>query len=65
MPVSPQDVCEVGDEGGEPEQVHELPDDSVESEECGKRMPVKVQDPKLPSPEEEKEHMLTHLPYRS
>ena len=28
-------------------------------------MPVKMQDPKLPSPEEEKEHMLTHLPYRS
>ena len=37
----------------------------AEGGECGSRIPVKIKDPKLPSPEEEKEHMLTHLPYRS
>jgi hypothetical protein len=34
-------------------------------EDCGERVPMKAMDPKLPSPAEEAEHMLTHLPYRS
>ena len=33
--------------------------------EAGRRNPVKVQDPQLPSEEEVKCHELTHLPYRS
>ena len=31
----------------------------------GRRIPVKVADPKLPSAEEVAEHELNHLPYRS
>ena len=31
----------------------------------GRRIPVKVADPKLPSAEEVAEHELTHRPYRS
>ena len=34
-------------------------------EEFGERKPKKVQDPKLPSPEEVLEHNFSHLPYRS
>ena len=60
-----REVCGIGGEGEEAGGVHELPDDGIEGEEFGKRMPVKMQDPKLPSPEEEREHLLTHLPYRS
>jgi hypothetical protein len=66
-PVRPkfEEVCGMGDERGEPGRVHELPDGGIEGEEDGRRMPVKTRDPKLPSLEEEKEHMLTHLPCRS
>ena len=52
------------DERREQGRFHELPDDGIEGEERGRRMPVKMQDPKLPSPAEEKEHTITHLPYR-
>ena len=34
-------------------------------EEAGQRLPRGVQDPRLPSDEERKQHELTHLPFRS
>ena len=40
----------------------EFADEDLES---GSRKPRKLQDPKLPSPEEIRAHELTHLPYRS
>ena len=39
--------------------------DEVEDLQRGERVPVRVQDPKLPTPQEIDEHNLTHLPYRS
>ena len=42
------------------EEMHD--DEGIQS---GARLPMKVQDPKLPTPEEVKEHALTHLPYRA
>ena len=66
MPVSPKsgEVCGISGEGEEFGRVNES-DDDIKGEEFGKRMPVKMQDPKLSSLEEEREHVLTRLPYRS
>ena len=48
--------------------VDEEVEETFRDEEClesGQRHPVKMRDPKLPSPEEVREHCLTHLPYRA
>ena len=58
-PIRPIDEdCEEHGEGEVELKVDEAFD-------LGRRIPVKVGDPKLPSAEEVAEHELTHLPYRS
>ena len=56
-PVRPVEVSE--------ERESEEVGSQMGDEECGGRVPMKAMDPRLPSPEEEAEHMLTHLPHRS
>ena len=66
-PVRPIEVSAGGEQSSSAaaaadpeEEMHD--DDGIQS---GARLPMKVQDPKLPTPEEVKEHALTHLPYRA
>ena len=58
-PIRPND--EVFEEAGEGEGELKV----EEACDLGRRILVKVADPKLPSAEEVAEHELTHLPYRS
>ena len=55
------DEGEFRDEPSGEEVVQEY--DEVEDLQRGERVPVRVQDPKLPTPQEVDEHNLTHLPY--
>ena len=66
LPVRPEEVCPL--EGEVPDEQAESKEEDVKEfgdEESGVRVPVKTQDPRLPSPQEIEEHSLTHLPYRS
>ena len=67
QPVRPLGVSAVGDEAEElaKEAEEESEEHGEELGEHGSRLPIKIKDPKLPSPEEVKEHEMTHLPYRS
>ena len=45
----------------------ELKDENSDADdhECGRRVPKRVADPKMPTQAEIDEHNLTHMPYRS
>jgi hypothetical protein len=57
----------VGEQSSSAAAAEEIEEDMYGDDEnqSGARQPTKVQDPKLPTPEEVKEHALTHLPYRA
>lgn len=51
--------------GGSEEEHVDLEFEADQDAEVGKRAPVKLADPRLPSEEDIRNHELTHLPYRS